>query len=465
MSNVRNLFTGFAFVCLLAIHLLAPWLHGAELAWEVGLMTLFITTGLLTLVIVKPTFFDGFDKIRLPLLMLIIWVVYLSIYLIRIPLELLELISPQSAAFYRTAGSIDAGYISVSTSTSAIEYAELITLVLLFVLTYRILKNSDKLISLVYCLVIVAVVTALYSLLNHYTDGEFELSKAILPWGQSWKDSLRGTFSYKNQYAIYLAMLIPLVLGLTFDCIKKQDKDLKHQRKLAVFIQIVSSRIILLGGAAILLFFVLTKTDSRGGSLVFLTVLALFVFRKVFFQSKNLKKKKALLGVGGTFAVLLLIFINSASFERFQKYGIQDNARSNLHSVAISVIQDFPIFGTGPGTYPLVQHNYKPASLGNNEMSKRAHSDYLETLATHGIVGTLLFSIAILLFLKIIFMGKSHTQPNLLLGCQASILMLLIHSSFDYNVATFYLSALFFTLLAVGLRLVEPIKRSSRVYE
>ncbi|GAC12896.1 O-antigen ligase family protein [Aliiglaciecola lipolytica] len=462
--KVSNLLTGSAFFCLLAVHLFAPWLHGAELAWEVALMSLFILLGLLTLVLAKPSFFQDFDKIRLSLWLLFIWVIYLSVYLVPIPLDLLDTISPKSAEFYRYTSSNQFGYISVSSLTSAIEYFELATLILLFIFTYRMLHNPIKLKWLVYCLVFVGVTSAIYSLLNHYTDGDFELSKAILPWGQDWKVGVRGTFSYKNQFAIYLAMLIPLILGLAFDYVKKHKDDLKNRRTFSLLIYVFTSRIMLYCSIALLLFFVLTKTDSRGGNLIFLAVLSVVVLRYVFFQSKRLKKRSLLVGVGGTFAVLMFIFLNSASFERFEKYGIQDNARSKLHSVALKVIQDFPIFGSGPGTYPLIQHNYKPASLGNNEMSKRAHSDYLETLATHGIVGTFLFSIAILLLLKIIFTGKSRNQPGLLMGCQAAILMLLVHSGFDYNVATFYLSALFFTFLAIGLKLVEPRNKTTSSY-
>ncbi|MDO6693236.1 O-antigen ligase family protein [Aliiglaciecola sp. 3_MG-2023] len=458
-THISTWLTASAFLCLLAVHVVSPWLHGAELVWELSLIAIITTIGLVFLVLGKAQFFAETKQVQKPLLVLLLWLLYLGIYLIPIPMELLSIISPQSAYYYQLNTNTDYGYLSLSTSTSSIEWFELTTLVMLFLLTYVLLKRPQRLSKLVYCLLIVASATALYSLVNHYTGGQYQLSKAIPPWDSDWNKVIRGTFSYKNQYAIYLAMSIPLALGLTFDVLKKRKKNWQHNRLSRALIYIICSRIFVYLCIALLLFFVLTKTDSRGGNLVFMLVICGICARYIFWQQQKLNKRKSLLSIFGVIVVLGLIFVNSNSFERFEKYGFSDSSRSNLHSVALSVIADFPLFGSGPGTYPLIQHHYKPESLGNSEMSKRAHNDYLETLATQGIVGILIFSIAILLMLKKVFMGKSSTQQGLLMGCQASLLMLLLHSSFDYNVATFYLSALFFTLLAIGLRLVEPSKR------
>ncbi|MFA3791379.1 O-antigen ligase family protein [Aliiglaciecola sp. SL4] len=461
-TKISSWLTTSAFICLLIIHGLSPWLHGAELAWEHVLTTILITVGLFLLILGKPTFFSETKTLQSPLFFLLLWLLYLSIYLIPIPMEFLTGLSPQSAEFYQFNADTDYGYLSLSPATSAVEWFELSSLVLLFLLTYVLLKRPNRLSKLVYCLIIVATATAVYSLVNHYTGGQYELSKAIPPWDSNWNNAIRGTFSYKNQYAIYLSMVIPLALGLAYDNLKKRKRSWRNNRLSLTLIYIICSRIFIFLWLALLLFFVLTKTDSRGGNLVFMLIMGAVSLRYLCRQQQKVKKQKALLSLLGIFTLLGLIFVNSASFERFEKYGIQDSPRAKLHKVALNVIADFPLFGSGPGTYPLIQHVYKPETLGNTEMSKRAHSDYLETLATQGVIGLLLFSIAILLMLKRILLGNSSTQPGLLMGCQASLIMLLLHSSFDYNVATFYLSALFFTLLAIGLRLVEPNKSRSR---
>ncbi|GAB2681973.1 hypothetical protein GCM10027170_10250 [Aliiglaciecola aliphaticivorans] len=456
--------TSFAFICLITFHTISPWLHGAELAWEVALVSIIMAVGMLIVSISKPDLFSNLKPIKTPLLILIFWLFYLCVYFISIPIDVLSKISPNSAYFYQLNADTKMGYISVSSSTSAMEWFELSSLVLLFIFTYLLLKRPTRLTTLVYCLIAVSLLTAVYSLLNLYTDGLYQLSKAIPPWGSDWKKATRGTFSYKNQYAIYLAMCIPLVLGLMFDNLKKRKKELQLSKLSRTLLYVLCSRIFILLCSGLLLFLVLTKTDSRGGNLVFMLVMSCVCIRYLFWQKQNVNKRKALLSIFGVFVLLGLVFVNSVSFERFEKHGFNDSSRSKLHSVALKVIADFPLFGSGPGTYPLIQHNYKPITLGSSEMSKRAHSDYLETLATQGVFGMFLFSIAVLYMLKKIFWGKSRSQQGLLLGCQASLLMLLLHSSFDYNVATFYLSALFFTVLAIALRLVEPPKRKSSAH-
>lgn len=463
-TDLNIFFKATSFTCLLTIHGLSPWLHGAELPWEQTIIAIFISLGLILLIIGKPSFFSEVKAIKAPLLFLILWLLYLGVYLIPIPMEFLSILSPQSADFYKLSSTSNYGYLSVSPFTSAMEWFELTSIVLLFVFTFVLLKGPHRLSRLIYWLLIVSSATAMYSLINHYTAGQYQLSKAIPPWDSDWSKAVRGTFSYKNQYAIYLAMIISLTLGLTFDTLKKRKKNWQQNRLSRVMVYIICSRVFVYFCLALFLFIVLTKTDSRGGNLIFMLVIGGISLRYIFWQQRKVNKRKALFSVCGIFVLLGLIFVSSVSFERFEKYGFNDNSRMKLHRVAIKVVTEFPLFGSGPGTYPLIQHYYKPSTLGNSEMSKRAHNDYLETLATQGILGTLVFCIAILLMLKKVLMGKSTNHPGLLMGCQASLLMLLLHSGFDYNVATFYLSALFFTVLAIALRLVEPPKRKSSAH-
>ena len=167
------------------------------------------------------------------------------------------------------------------------------------------------------------------------------------------------------------------------------------------------------------------------------------------------------LGSMAAAAVLLItLFMQSSIYERFTDEKMQDNGRTLLRNTVIQVIEDYPVFGTGPGTYPFVQHNYKPLELGNTQMSKRAHNDYLETLATQGALGFALLMIPLGLLLIRLFRYSLHgNTTGLLIGCQVATVAYLVQALFDVNIGVYLLPVHLLIVLSIGWVLTTRFTR------
>jgi len=201
-----------------------PWLHGGELPWEIFLFSA-LTTSFLSVYLLtnKTNFLQELAPIKLPIYCLLAWFVYNCLFLIYLPIDLAMRLSPN----LEIANSDAASYtrlVTVSKSLSLLELARVTCVVSAFLLCYLLAKEKSRQITILKVIFYSAAVMALYSQLNHYTNGQYELVRAIPPFNSSWESAMSGTFSYKNQYAIYSAMCIFIGLGLLITDLQKQNR-------------------------------------------------------------------------------------------------------------------------------------------------------------------------------------------------------------------------------------------------
>jgi O-antigen ligase len=127
-------------------------------------------------------------------------------------------------------------------------------------------------------------------------------------------------------------------------------------------------------------------------------------------------------------------------------------------------IRDFPILGTGLGTFGLAYRRYQRAFT--DYFVDHAHNDYLEFTSELGLVGALLLFLPIFyLFIKMlyVFVGEpSRYRRSVLLGCAGSIFAMLIHTAADFNLQIPANALVFALILGIGYKVVcvEPRRRS-----
>jgi O-antigen ligase len=451
------------FTLVLLLLAAMPWLHGAELDWEVMLFSaLFMLTLALVLISKQVNVITAFVNVRLPLCLLILWFGYCCLFLIPLPVEIVQWLSPNLAATQH--GSHSNMTLTISKALTLVELAKIASVICVFCLCYLFAQGKAQQNKILNILFYSSAVMAIYSQLNHYTNGQFELMSAIPPFDSPWDKMVRGTFSYKNQYSIYLAITISIGFGLLIDKFKKEHEKLALNNATAFIMHIVTSKHIITLLLLMMMLLSFVGTNSRGGSLI-LAVATIITLLNYFVRSKkrNWSKNKTLI-VLGIVVLFTSLFITSKSYERFETLGLQDNGRILLHTTALSIFKDYAIVGTGPGTYSAIQHSYKDNGLGNTAMSKHAHNDYLELLATQGGLGAILFALPLLLMLGSIFAHLPVNRIGTQLGCQVGIVCLLLHSSIDFNFATLTLSVYFFVIFTVLLRMTEEEKISRQRY-
>jgi O-antigen ligase len=123
--------------------------------------------------------------------------------------------------------------------------------------------------------------------------------------------------------------------------------------------------------------------------------------------------------------------------------------RTGIWNDTLRIAADFPLFGTGFGTFAEVFPRYQTAHLGRRVL--HAHSDWAQLLAEGGLAGTL----AVLLLLggyfavlaKLLGRRRDREAVFLALGGGAGLLAFLLHAFAEFN-ARIPANALWFTVLA-----------------
>ncbi|MFC1840662.1 O-antigen ligase family protein [Thermodesulfobacteriota bacterium] len=283
--------------------------------------------------------------------------------------------------------------------------------------------------TLIYIIIGVATFLAVFGLFKRFGVNPF-------PWWH-YDDikyvpyRLSSTYGNANHLAGYLEMAIPLLLGLF----------LLGFNKGVIFLLIY---------LALVLFAAHILSLSRGG---WISIILGIVF--IFFtllKSDYFKFKKILVTGIIFFLLLSMVILGSTPVvERIMTLGQGEEvatARLLRNKGTINMISDYPLLGTGPGTYATIYTQYQPP--GTATRSFYAHNDYLHFISETGV-----FLIPVMIWMLIAFYRKGYKKlknPSRLvrgttLGAMAGITALLFHSIVDFNLHI-PANAILFTILA-----------------
>ena len=250
-------------------------------------------------------------------------------------------------------------------------------------------------------------------------------------------ESARGTFLNRDHFAGFLEMSLPLVLGYALSLGRR------HRRRKSFFKNLVSSDkfqkqillLFLLGILLLALFF----SQSRMG--IFSALLSLLFFYLAYFSFKRDRVEKALM-ILFVLAIALIygLWIGlHPIFERFLQIESDAPGRTLVWKDSLTTIKDFPLFGTGLGTFGYVYPLYK-RYMEQALVFIHAHNDYLQLIVETGLLGflSILLALALLIFSLLKALSQlshegKHFRFFLALGALSGIVSLLIHSLADFN--------------------------------
>ncbi len=243
-----------------------------------------------------------------------------------------------------------------------------------------------------------------------------------------------GSFVNRNNFAAFMEMTICLPLGLMF--VGAIEKD---RRLLCV------TAVALMGIALIL-------SGSRGGLIALLAAICFLIILTT--RTKNTGQIALKIGL----AILLLATIvigaaligSESSLTRIAEADTSATTRTHIWGVTLNVIKNSLPFGAGFGAFGVA---YTPFdSLNGLERVEQAHNDYLEVLATTGIVGLLIggFFLFQLFSTGLKNSRTSNTfRRGVCVGALAGCSAILVHSLFDFVLHTTAIAMLFVTMISL----------------
>lgn len=365
--------------------------------------------------------------------------VFLLFQFLPLPVAFVKIISPGSYQF-RESFSVELlgqKFMSISLIPfhTLREGLELLSYVLLgFLIIRTVRKKQIK--RLFYVLIGMGIFQAFYGMFELY-----QKNPRILFYKKVYSlDSVSGTFVNRNHFSGYVEMIIPLAIGLllaridVFSTIglRWKEKLLRlSERGSAVNMMIIFG---ILGMSLAIVF-----SKSRSG--VFLLIYTFFIFFGVssfFYRDTKLQKQKINTILKYIFLTLIVISFYvgvGATLERFSMDNIVMERRPEFWANTIHIFSDYPLFGSGLGTFPSIYPGLE--SLGTPLNIYHAHNDYLEYLAEMGFIGMGMLLGGILFILTssfLIWRKRRHPEiKGLALGGFVSLMCMLFHSVTDFN--------------------------------
>lgn len=247
-----------------------------------------------------------------------------------------------------------------------------------------------------------------------------------------------GPYINRNHFAGYMELAVPLALGLLLYRLMdvKMLPGLPFKRRLVVYANnnaIVP--MISLSVSALVMAGVMFMTLSRGGAIGLAAGVIVFMFMSL--KSRSLKKKAGLLAMLGAALLLVIVMLSWSRLEnRFSDIADEEKtARIDLWADSVNMAMDFPVLGTGLGTFKLAYPSYqtKHSALFFDHME----NDFLGVLTETGAVGAVA-AVGIIFFFFYPVVQVWRVRRNTFVKCMAaagvaSCAALFAHSFTDFN--------------------------------
>ena len=365
---------------------------------------------------------------------------FLTIQILPMPVFFVKLISPSSYRF-RVQNSLDVAEtkllsLSLVPSETFRQGMEILAYVLLGFLIIKTVTSRQRIRRILFLLVGVGFFEAFYGL--------FELQRSnprILFYPKVFNlGSVTGTFVNQNHLAGYLEMIIPLAIGLIIARIdlfihagEKLGAKVVRMTEKGMLTNIVLTALIIVMSLAIVL--------SRSRSGTFLLVFTFILFSGITFIyfgriSYQWLKIRRFLQVTFLLIIVVCLYVGvSKTIERFSLDSLLSGGRPHYWGSVMMTIKDFPLVGTGLGSFSSVYPAY--AKTRTYALLGHAHNDYFEYMSELGIVG-ILFLLGGVVFIvsKTIltwYKRRDTEVKGLVLGGMISIFIIGIHSFTDFN--------------------------------
>ncbi len=429
--------SGIVFSLLCAIPIFSAIAFGANDAWALGLLSifLFLTAAFwLTDAWLKKELCFSSSAIQIPLAGLIL-------------IGIIQLLPLRGTSISGELLSVPAtSSLSIAPYPTRFAVAQLLIYFIFFAAALAFINNQKRLRKVVFVIIIFGSLMAFFGILQRLanTDAIYGLrpSPQALPF---------ASFINQHHFAAFMEMTIGVTLALIFGQATKKDKQ------------------ILLIIAAVVMGIAILLTGSRGGLISLLGVIGFLVTANLLGKTKsgansgeeNKKNfRRSFAFVAGGLALMLVLFgavlLLGGDESLLRGIGLQANqvdistGRSHFWQIALKIFLAYPILGSGLDSFGTAFTNYD--TWNGSFRVEQTHNDYLQILADAGIVGfACIAGFIFLLFkqsLQIIGTASDNFRRNAAIGALAGCFGVLVHSFFDFPLRT-TANAFFFLLLVV----------------
>ncbi len=459
-------FDAFFFWSWLVILLWAPIPLGSNRPWAWSLLQVAVcglaALWLLCYALRKVEVTEPFRRAKWFLWLLAFWLAYQAAFILPMPREWLAMLSPESVAMHALTDVIadPAAWktLSIDPHISTVSWFKSLLYVLAFALTLLVIGNRSRARLFAYTLVVFALVLSVYGLSMHL----MEIPQIWFGTSIPHATQASATYPNRNHFAGFLEMTLAigiglLIAGLRDTRVQTWKQFLKH---LLEWIFSAKMRLRLMLCVMVI---ALVATHSRMGNTAFFASMTIAGIIGIALSRHATRGTVILLVsliaidlfiVGSWFGVEKLA--NRIEQTTLMQKGddMTDSVESRAEPAAygLNLIKDYPIVGSGPGSWYVAFPRYRGGDLAN--FFDYAHNDYAQFTAESGTIGAVLLVAMVMWSLVAALRAQYRRRDPLMRGLSFASIMgvtaILIHSSVDFNLQIPANAMLFMVLLAFG---------------
>jgi putative inorganic carbon (HCO3(-)) transporter len=357
--------------------------------------------------------------------------------------------------------SVPSGAIAIApwTAISADPYqtrffaAQLLALMLAGIFLFRYAATDGRLRILINVVIAVAIASAIFGILRQTAQHQLGFALPLLPL-----DSGYGQFINKNHFAYFMEMGFGLVLGMIFGGARKREQ------KIIYF------------AALLPIWTALVLCGSRGGLVAMMAqVITAVLLSSAVIRIRNSAEPSKLLTLTQSLPVrlvLLLVLICGVAFGTLWLGGdrlatkIEDSrtefssdqtgsrqaaGRKEIWRATWKMFAAHPALGVGMGAYWVAVPAFHDAS--GTMTPQEAHNDYLELLASGGLVGFaigLWFAVVVFIRARQNLQSASLFRRAVCFGATIGMIGVAVHSLVDFGLHLIVNALVFTTLIVIA---------------
>jgi O-antigen ligase len=338
--------------------------------------------------------------------------------------------------------------VSVNRTTSISHMFRLITYGGIFWLSYSFSHDVRRARIVTKSVTMIIALYAAWGLAVYWTG-----NKTIL-WFDKWgyTDDLTGTFVNRNSFATFLGLGLLTGVAMLIEGIRKRVDFLESSRgvlKATLELLMVHGRWLTLGCLVIVT--ALLLTHSRGGAISTVIGLAALLGAVGFAPSLRAHWHTTFgLGLAVALGAILAISDNVMT-KRLVESSVKTEGRVHIFERTLEAIHDWPLFGTGLGTFgdifPLYRTENIAVAVG------QAHNDYLETVIELGLPAATLLFLSIASLLWICLSGIRRRRRDAVFPCigVGATTLVAVHSLFDFSLQIPAVTSIYWILMGTAI--------------
>lgn len=483
MKNSRPLSDLWLFRSLLFFIIYLPLPFASNRTWAIAILNMYVGVLFFSTIIVWRNHLNlMFEQMKFyyaPLFVCFLFLIASVVQVLPMPDEVIRTLSPEAYNIQAMAGLQGHMHLTLDIYQSRLMLGLTASYLIVFFLCLLLVRNAERLSILMNVLVWSGLFQAIVGIFLYSTGAHYQLFFVDII-----HENVIGTFVNRNHFAGYMEMTLAIGIGLMIAKLGRGSAEhYGWKAKLVSALNFVMSSKMRLRLMLVVMVIALVLTKSRmGNSAFFLSMLTVGVIA-IFLSRRSAPATAALilslvvvdLFVIGTWVGLdkVVSRINQTEITSYGKTAEVDfirrspkfqeesvEQRSLPAKYSLELIKQFPLFGTGAGSFYNSFNRYRPSEI--TEYFDHAHNDYIELMCDLGIASWLLFLLVMMTLwqsFKVMKVRRFSLARGAAFGVAMSIVSLAIHSSVDFNLQIPANALTFMVILSIawiGIKLPAP---------